>query len=142
MLQVFLAVILGVLFSIFATQNTNTITLTVGTGTLSDVPLYLVALGALLVGLAIASLISIADSIASSMDLSARDKEIKKTYKTVDELYVRVHELEAENAKLHGENERVSEKVAQDTAEHVENYPKTYAPQPSFFDRLRHRLSF
>lgn len=139
MIQIFLAVILGVVFSIFATQNTGGTSLTLGTTTLSYVPLYLVALGALLLGLAIASLISLADSIVSSIDLFARDKEIKKTYKTVDELYSKVHELEVENAQLRGET-AIQEKVIENTE--TVNYPKTYSPQPSVFSRLKQRLSF
>jgi uncharacterized integral membrane protein len=140
MLQVFLAVILGVVFSIFATQNTNTTSLTMGTTTLTDIPLYLVALGALLVGLAIASLISIADSIVSSIDGFARNREIKQTYQTADQLSTRVHELEIENARLRGEQEATPQ-VAYDQTEHVE-YPRTYSTQPSFFERMKNRLSF
>ena len=100
MLVLIVAVIFGVAFGYFATQNTTPITIRVTDYALEEVPLYLVILGSLFVGLFVAWILYLARSVSSTLTIHGKDHAVKKAQQTAVSLEQRVHELEAENAQL------------------------------------------
>ncbi|OGK15460.1 hypothetical protein A2862_01575 [Candidatus Roizmanbacteria bacterium RIFCSPHIGHO2_01_FULL_38_41] len=95
-----LVVLSGILAALFATQNTDPVSIIVASYTLNDIPMYLIVLGSLLLGLLLSSIISLVNSISSSFTLHGKDAKIKETKKTLVELTKQIHQLELENARL------------------------------------------
>ncbi len=103
MFTLILLVVLGLVFGYFATQNTQSVPVTLANTTLTDVPLYILLGITLLIGFGISWVINILDSITAAFKLRGKDKTIKNAKATVGELEKRVSELEVENAKLKGQ---------------------------------------
>ncbi len=133
MATLILAILLGLAFSYFATQNTQGISLAPWQYSFANIPLYVVILGALLLGVAIAVLFSLLSSISTALTLRGKDNEIQKNRSSVQELQERVHELEVENARLKGEEVEEKETRTYQTPE--------VRREPSFLDRLRASFS-
>jgi cell shape-determining protein MreC len=66
----------------------------------SDVPLFYVILGSIIVGLVVAYLINLIPAISQFFQLQGKENEIKKNKNKVLELTKRIHQLELENEKL------------------------------------------
>lgn len=94
------AVIVGSGIAYFATQNTNLINLHFGTYTSPDIPLYLVVTGALLLGLLLAWIFSLVNSLSSKMTIHGKENKIKEDERTITELTKTTHQLELDNARL------------------------------------------
>lgn len=84
----------GLAFAFFATSNTEGTTLRLAQYSLNHVPLYLIVLGSLLVGAALAFVIDLVDTLSSFFALRKRETLISELKKTVAELIKRVHALE------------------------------------------------
>lgn len=97
--------VLALIFGYFATQNTQNITITVASYTLSSIPLYAVVGITLLIGLSFFWLISLVDSLSSAIKLRGKEHKIKDANKTIQNLNKQIKELEIENARLKGKNE-------------------------------------
>lgn len=97
-----IAVLIGLGFGYFATQNTIGVTVNIAQYSWSSVPLYIVAVGSLLVGLFAAWILSLVDWAASFFAISNRDHQIKKDSRAIEELSHKVKSLEVENARLRG----------------------------------------
>lgn len=101
-----LILIFGIGAAYFATQNTALTTLYFGRYAVEKVPQYFIVLGAILVGLLVASLFTALDYISTKQAISHKDEEIKSAKQTVAELTRDIHQLKLENAELtatHGE---------------------------------------
>lgn len=97
--------VLALIFGYFATQNTQNITITFASYTLSSIPLYAVVGITLLIGLSFSWLISLFDSLSSSIKLRGKEHKIKDATKSIQDLNKQINELEMENARLKGKNE-------------------------------------
>ena len=95
-----LIVAFGVLFSAFATQNTNPASLYIGPYSLSDIPIYMVILATLFLGLVSAGLVYLIYYLSSSLTISDKDKQLKNLKKDLVETTKMIHKLELENTKL------------------------------------------
>ena len=100
MLVLFVAVLFGLAIGYFATQNTTPVTIRVAQYAFEDVPLYLIAVGSLLIGLFIAWILYIARTVSSTVTIYGKDHQVKKAKQTAAVLEHRVHELETENTRL------------------------------------------
>ncbi|HEU4343305.1 MAG TPA: LapA family protein [Candidatus Binatia bacterium] len=100
MLLLLIAVIIGIAFGYFATQNTTPVTIHVAEYALEGVPLYLVIVGSLFLGLFIAWILYVVRSVSSRVTLYGKDHAVKSANQTVADLEHRVHELEIESAQL------------------------------------------
>jgi uncharacterized integral membrane protein len=100
MIVLILAVIFGMAIAYFATQNTTPVTIRFAEYTLEQVPLYLVALGSLMVGLCMASILYFAKSISTTVKTFGRDHALRRARRSAADLELRIQELEAENAEL------------------------------------------
>jgi len=109
MLALVITVILGLGFALFATQNTAPVSIYVGGNTLSNVPIYLVILLSIVLTLLICGFIYLLRSLSSSLTISEKDEDIKKTRGELAEVTKQAHKLELENTKLKAELGRQDE---------------------------------
>jgi len=125
-----LTTIVGLVFAYLATQNTVRVDLNLS-GYVLNIPIYLVALGSLLIGFLISSIVSIIDSISAFFTIHDKDHKIRVGQRTVGQLEDRIQQLEIENAQLKGQK---GEQVNSQKAIEKEHHPR-------LIDRLRHNLS-
>jgi uncharacterized integral membrane protein len=100
MLSIFLSVCLGLAIGYFATQNTAPVSLQFGEFVLDNVPLYVVAVGSLLVGLLIAWIFSFGRTLTTF----GSERQVSKVDQNMLGIERRVRDLEADNAQLKLEN--------------------------------------
>ncbi len=100
MLTIILALIASLVVAYLATQNASLVSLQLGAMTLSQIPLFFVVLASILVGVLVASVVTVLNLIKSTLKISGQKSELKKSYNTVGELKGRVSELEEENKIL------------------------------------------
>jgi putative membrane protein len=97
-------VIFGIGVAFFATQNTQTISITLANYPLTGIPTYLIVLCSLLLGFLVSWIISFVDVISSALKIHGKESTIKKANKQIAELTKKVHQLELENERLKGES--------------------------------------
>ncbi len=97
---IILAVIVGLGIGYFATQNTNLISLYFGPYVAPEIPLYFVVIGSLLLGLLLAWIFSLVNSLTSKIALHGKENRIKEDERTIAELTKEIHQLELENTRL------------------------------------------
>lgn len=132
MLVLLLVVIFGLGMSFFATQNTATVHIIFGNYLISGIPLYVLVIGAMLLGIFISWLISIADNLSSRMTLHGKVTEIRKSQDIIQKLEQKNHALEVENAKL--------KSTLDSTDESDEDSGIESNLRPSLFRRVTHTL--
>lgn len=111
MLILIIAIIFGLIISYFVTQNTGFVSLHFLNYTISRTPLYVVVVGALLLGLFLSWIISLVGGIATGFTIRGKESKIKNYKKDVADLTKRIHQLELENTKLKAEtNEPLDDK--------------------------------
>lgn len=103
MLILFLAIVLSIIFSIFATQNTSLITLYFYNYSLPNIPVYIVILASLMTAFGISLFVQIIKNLSSGMTISSQEKRIKTLKKELAEITKDHHKLELENAKFKSE---------------------------------------
>ena len=92
-------IVLGIVSAIFATQNTQTVTLNFNSYTLQT-PLYLVVLVAIGVGLVSALFLQIVKNLSDSFAVKRYKNDIKKLKEEVNLLTKENHQLELKNTKM------------------------------------------
>lgn len=97
---IILAVFVGLGISYFATQNTSLISLYFGPYVIPNISLYLVVIGAVLLGLLLAWIFSLVNSFSSKITLHGKENKIKQEERTIAELTKQIHQLEIENTRL------------------------------------------
>lgn len=103
MLMLLITVVLGILFAVFATQNTASTTIYLGGYSLQNVPIYLVVLIPLLIGLSISFLVHVIKALSDSLTISEYKGEAQKLKKELAEVTKEAHKLELDNTKLKAE---------------------------------------
>ena len=93
----------GLLIAYFATQNTGTISLNFLSYSLPGIPVYIVVVGALLVGLGLSWMVSLVNGIATDFTIRGKDGKIKGYKKETAELTKKNHQLELENTRIKAE---------------------------------------
>ena len=109
MLTLIATVILALVFALFATQNTGSVTIYFGSNSISNVPLYLVILLSIILTLLVSGFIYFLRSLSSSLTLNEKEEDIKKTKGELAEVTRQAHKLELENTKLKAELGRQDE---------------------------------
>jgi uncharacterized integral membrane protein len=100
MLTLVITVLLGLGFALFATQNTDPVSVYVGSLAISNIPLYQVILAAIVFTLLISGFIYLLRSLSSSLTISEKDSELTKVKEELGEVTKQAHKLELENTKL------------------------------------------
>ena len=123
-----ITVLLGLVLAYFATQNTQSVSVNFA-GNILTVPLYILAIVSVLIGLLISGIISMIDSLSSSLALHSKDTKIRQKEQTLEQLSAKIHNLEVENARLRG---------GRDLAENHHTSHRVEEEKPrSFFRRFR-----
>lgn len=100
MLDLILLLVVGSGLVYLSQFNFMLVSVSLGMYTISDIPLFYVIVGSLLVGLVLSYLVYIVRAISTSLTIRDKDNEIKKNKEEVLELTKRVHQLELENEKV------------------------------------------
>lgn len=100
MILLILIVIFGLIFSYFATQNTEVVDIYFWKYHFQNIPLYMIILGSLGMGFLISAIAYIIRVLSSSMTISEKNDKLKDIQKELSEVTKRAHKLELENAKL------------------------------------------
>ncbi len=100
MFTVILLLVAGSALALVSQQNLMLVTLAVGPYRLSEIPLFYVIVGSLIVGLLFAYILNLIPSITTFLALRGKDTTIKQKKNEVAELTKRVHQLELENEKI------------------------------------------
>ncbi len=95
-----LLLVVGSLITYLSKFNFMLVSLSFGKYVFTDIPLFYVIIGSLLVGLVLSYIAFLITRISSSFKMRGKDIEIKKNIDEVLELTKRVHQLELENEKL------------------------------------------
>jgi len=130
MLTFIVLLISGLIIAFFAGQNTTPVTILLSRYQLPTLPLYMVIIGAMLIGFIISWVVSLIEGMFQVFVLRGKENIIKEDKKKFDGLNERIHELELENARLKRED---TEPVITEEAE-----PQEVRPTP--FNRLRHAI--
>lgn len=131
MLTLIVIVLFGLGFAFLATQNIEVTRFNL-LGYVWMLPMYVIVLGALLVGFFISWIVSSISTIGTWFNLHSKDSEIRESRQTVEQLQDKIRELELENAKLLGRDE-VSQK------EVVAEKPVTEIKPHNLLDRFFRR---
>ena len=83
-----------------AQNNFVPVSLHLGSTVFSDIPLFYVIIGSVLVGFCLAYLIYLINSIFVLFSIHGKDSKIKKSTNEIADLTKRIHQLELENEKL------------------------------------------
>lgn len=105
MATLIVTVLLGSVIAFFATQNTEVISLSFLNYSLKDIPVYIVIVGALLVGLFLSWIISLINGITTGFAMMGKESAIKDYKKENTELLKKIHQLELENTRLKAETD-------------------------------------
>src|SRR5581483_10147111 len=115
----------------FAIQNIHPVTVVLANVPLTGIPLYIIAVGSLLVGLAISFVLSLFGAFSSFLELRGKDATITDARNTIAKLRQENQNLRVENANLRGRSETGHDKVI------IEKKP-TYTP--TLMQRLRNNF--
>lgn len=112
MVGLILTILFAVPVAIFATENTQKVSVRFLQYTFPDVPLYLIFLLILFVGVAFTWVLHLFDAFSLSWDMRKKSNIIKEERKKNVELAKQLHKLEIENAELKAKynHESVDEK--------------------------------
>ena len=100
MLTFILFLIMGSSMVYLAQNNFMLVTLHLGKYAFSDIPLFYIIIGSLLVGLGSSQLVFLVNSIFTAFTMYRKDNKIKQTKGEVVDLTKQVHHLEIENERL------------------------------------------
>jgi len=100
MLVIILLLVIGSALVYISKFNFAPVSVNLGLYVISDIPLFYVMVGFLVLGLVLSYLVYLVHVISTSFKLRGKDKEIKQEKNEVLELTKRVHQLELENEKL------------------------------------------
>lgn len=103
MATLIVTVLFGLVIAYLAIQNTGVISLNFLNYQIPGIPIYIVIVGALLVGLFSSWIISFVNNIATGFTMRGKDSKIKDYKKENAELLKINHQLELENTRLKAE---------------------------------------
>lgn len=129
-------IIFGLGMAYFATQNTGLIHITIANFYSGGIPLYIVVVGAMLLGIFISWLISLVNSVTASFKMRRIYAEIRDANRTIEELTKKNTDLLKENAFLKKEHE---EQVTDN--ETLEPVGEERLTRPRIFHQPKHSLA-
>lgn len=100
MLILILLLIVGSIMVYLAQGNLILVPLHLGTYVFSDIPLFYIIIGSLLIGLGLAYFLYLVNSIFTAFTMRKKDKKIKQGKNEIVDLTKQIHKLELENERL------------------------------------------
>lgn len=95
-----LLLVVGSVMAYLSQNNLMPVPLHLGTYTFSDIPLFYIIIGSLVMGLVLAYLIFLVNSIFTAISMHGKDNKIKQGKSDIVSLTKRIHQLELENERL------------------------------------------
>ena len=142
MTTLILAILVSIAVAYLAIQNTVNVPLQLGGFTFAQIPLYAVAIGALLVGLLIGWIMNLMQAITSGMSIRKRENTIRKTQGSLDQLHARINELEEENSHLKAQRTSTKDAHIERDPEPVVGHDEQKEHRPGFLEQIRHKISY
>ncbi len=131
MTSIFLAIVLGIIFTIVALQNPGMVGINLF-GNFYFVPLYLLTATTFLLGAFIAAMFDIFDMIMTAFDLRKKENTIREVAKTNRDLQNSILIINEENTRLRDELSQVRADLRSTRFNHWKEGAR------NFFERLRH----
>ncbi|MEX2028804.1 MAG: hypothetical protein WD988_04880 [Candidatus Curtissbacteria bacterium] len=100
MLSIIFTLIIALLISFLATMDASPATLYLGTTTIENIPLFYIVLGAMVIGVLLASVTTIINLIKSKLTIFGKNSDLKKSYQTLDQQQEKIEKLEEEKVVL------------------------------------------
>jgi uncharacterized integral membrane protein len=100
MLSLIVTILFAFAIAYFAIQNTLGVTLVIANNVITNVPLFAIVIGSVLLGVLLSSVISGLNTLSAYMQLRGKDHVIQEDAKAIHSLQNKLHELEVENAEL------------------------------------------
>jgi uncharacterized integral membrane protein len=100
MISLVLLLILASGIAFFSQQNTMLVTVSFLQYSVPNLPLFYVMIASMLVGIFLAYIVHIGQSISTALTISEKTKKNKKLKQTLLELVKKNHQLELENVRL------------------------------------------
>src|SRR3989339_646497 len=100
MLTLILLLVVGSIIAYLAISNSMLVALHFGPYLFSNIPLFYIIIGSLLIGLSLSYLFALIRSISTGLTIRGKDKEIKQGKSENVDLTKRIHQLELENERL------------------------------------------
>jgi predicted RND superfamily exporter protein len=100
MLILILFLVVGGVMVYLAQNNLMQVTLHVGAYAFTGIPLFYVIVGSLLIGLGLAYVIQLVNSVFTTLSMFGKDHAIKRSKGEIAELTKRIRQLELENERL------------------------------------------
>lgn len=100
MAALILLILFGLGFALFATQNTGSVHILLGSYIFNNIPLYVVVIGSILLGVFISWLINLVEEFSLFFTLQMKDNMLKKSQQTIEELQRENSELKLKVTQL------------------------------------------
>lgn len=127
MASLLLAAIIGTAFAILATQNTVSVPVHILGYSWTGIPLYIVAVGSLLLGLVVSFLLSLFNWATSSLTIHGKEARAQKAESTVANLKARIAELEAKNADIKSDLHETKEIQAAEHPSPIRRFTQSFS---------------
>jgi uncharacterized integral membrane protein len=134
MVSIVLAIILGIGFTIIASQNPSSIEFTVFDAAFT-MPLYLFGALSFLLGIFVSAIFHIFDFISAISDTSSYEAQLKSAVKANENLQYQLQKTTEENVALHNELGTTKSALREQKVEHTKQNFR------NFFGKIRHSLT-
>lgn len=129
MIGLIITIIIGFAIAFFSRHVTSGLTMTVGENTYSNIPLFVITVGAYLLGLLLAWIIEVPHSITTAFQIMGLGRKISSGKNTIVQLQNKINKLELENNKLRERNQIIA------------NRPQDGNYRPNIIQKALHRLN-
>src|SRR3989344_5221314 len=130
MIGLIITIIIGFGIAYFSRHIISGVTIIIGDNTYSNIPLSVITVGTYMLGLLLAWIIEIPQSIATAIQILGLGRKISSGNNTIIKLQNKIDKLEIENIKLHEQSKSTSA-----------NKPEFGNHRPDIIQNLLHRLN-
>ena len=107
MFALIVLIVFGVVLILFATQNSQIISINFAGYHLDEVPLYALILASLFLGFAVSWLMNLVGIISSGFKIRGKENTIKNANRQIVDLNKKINQLETDNERLKIKNKKL-----------------------------------
>lgn len=111
MLSLIVTIMFALAIAYFAIQNTLGVTLVVANNIFTNVPLFAIVIGSVLLGVLMSSVISGLNTLSTYLTIRSKEHIIHEDAKAIHSLQNKVQQLEVENARLRTDEQEVNNRT-------------------------------
>jgi uncharacterized integral membrane protein len=100
MINIIFLLIAGIVLTYISKYNLELVTVNLGMYTISNIPLFYVIVGSILVGVVLSYLMQLLSNVYTYFEMRTKSKQIKSGQDEILNLTKTVHQLELQNEKL------------------------------------------